>query len=69
MAKITWIKEKEACEMLGYKYCRTLRERVKNSTLPIRATNTFGRNWQYSQEDIQRHLLNASFNHQPQYVN
>lgn len=55
--------------MIGYRRLQTLRDNVKSGKLPVRATNTFGRNWRYCKEDIEKHLLNASFNHQPQYAN
>lgn len=50
----TWIDEKEAAAMLGYKPDE-FRRRVKDPdrAMGINFTNTNGRNFRYSKEDIQ----------------
>lgn len=58
----TWVNEKTASEMLGYKDPRTLRKLVKAGELEITFRNTNGRNWQYSRKAIMKLKDRTSFN-------
>lgn len=59
MKKITWVKEKEAADMLGRRP-RTLRALVQTRKLPVNFTHINGRTYMYSKEDIEKMLIQNS---------
>ena len=57
--KPTWISEKEAAELLGYKPY-TVRIYVKAGKLPVNYYTRKGRCYQYDRNDIEAFMLNHS---------
>lgn len=54
--KINWISEQQAAQKLGYQ-AETLRRYCKSGKLSISFTHLNGRNFKYSEQDIERLLI------------
>jgi hypothetical protein len=54
MNSTKWISEQEACELLGYTSKERFRRNVKSQRIPITYRSNFGRQFQYSLNDIKR---------------
>lgn len=59
MKKPTWISEREAADMIGYKP-ETFRKKVKAAILDIAYFTINGRKYKYCKEDIERVMLEHS---------